>query len=124
LNMKARLATLGTHKFLQQSQEEIPIGDYENTQYFADITLGTPPQTFTVIPDTGSSNLWVYSSTCSAIACMYHDTYNAQKSSTYSSDGQAFDISYGSGSISGYVSRDTMYLGDFYAENFGFGEVL
>ena len=52
-----------------------------------------------------------------------HDTYNSQKSSTYTSDGQAFDISYGSGSISGFVSRDTAYLGDVYAENFGFGEV-
>jgi len=55
---------------------------------------------------------------------MYHDTYNAEKSSTYKADGQAFDISYGSGSISGYVSRDTAYLGDVVSENFGFGEVL
>jgi hypothetical protein len=52
-----------------------------------------------------------------------HDTYNSQKSSTYTADGQSFDISYGSGSISGFVSKDTAYLGDVYAENFGFGEV-
>jgi saccharopepsin len=52
-----------------------------------------------------------------------HDTYNSQKSSTYTADGQAFDIKYGSGSISGFVSRDTAYLGDVYATDFGFGEV-
>ena len=56
--------------------------------------------------------------------CAQHDTYTAEASSTYSADGQEFAISYGSGDISGYVSRDTVALGDFTATNFGFGEVL
>lgn len=76
------------------------------------------------MPDTGSSNLWIYSSTCDAIACWYHSTYNSQKSSTYVADGEAFDISYGSGSITGYVSRDTAQLGDAISTDFGFGEVV
>jgi len=68
--------------------------------------------------------LWIYSSTCDSIPCWYHDTFNADKSSTYKKDGAAFNISYGSGSVGGYVSEDTVSLGkDVTAKNFQFGEV-
>jgi saccharopepsin len=43
--------------------------DYQNLQYYAPISLGTPAQDFKVVLDTGSSNLWVPGTACNSIAC-------------------------------------------------------
>ncbi|KAH6997242.1 aspartic peptidase domain-containing protein [Ilyonectria destructans] len=100
----------------------VPVSNFMNAQYFSEITIGTPPQTFKVVLDTGSSNLWVPSQECGSIACYLHSKYQSSDSSTYKSNGSEFEIHYGSGSLSGFVSNDVMSIGDLEIKGQDFAE--
>ncbi|RCN52847.1 hypothetical protein ANCCAN_00842 [Ancylostoma caninum] len=49
-----------------QNLPRFKINAYHNMEYVANITIGSPEQTFTVVLDTGSPDTWVVDYTCSA----------------------------------------------------------
>merc|ERR1739848_246503 len=114
-------------RILESDDHNEPLINYLDAQYYGPIEIGTPPQNFTVIFDTGSSNLWVPSvarldSDRGSLPCRTHNTYNSSESSTWQYDGTKFFLRYGTGQLRGFNSIDTVGFGGVDVDQCTFGE--
>ncbi|KAF7369214.1 Peptidase A1 domain-containing protein [Mycena venus] len=84
-----------------------------DSSYFSTIQIGTPPQEFNVILDTGSSDLFVLDTSCNL--CSDAPLFDSSKSSTFSQQTSTRPtiITYGSGSVEGFIATDTVTMGSF-----------
>lgn len=88
------------------SAAAIPIDKYD-VAYVTPVSIGTPAQTLNLDFDTGSSDLWVFSSSLPAAQISGQDIYSPNASSTAKLlSGASWSIQYGDGS----TSRGNVYL--------------
>ncbi|XP_070604990.1 renin [Erythrolamprus reginae] len=93
---------------LQNKTAPTILTNFGDLQYYGEISIGTPPQVFKVVFDTGSANLWVPSHQCPPLysACVSHNRYDSSVSSTYTPNGTEIVFLYGRGHIKGFLSQD------------------
>ncbi|XP_024081393.1 aspartic proteinase A2-like [Cimex lectularius] len=124
---------LKKYLFLNNKNTKEDLQTNLNTAYYGTISLGTPPQNFTVVFDTGSSKLWIPSSYCkSRNVCstfpiksflrVYGIGFYDHKSSTHQLTGKTFQIAYWTGAVAGYLAQDTLTIGNMSVRNQEFGE--
>ncbi|KAH7028696.1 aspartic peptidase domain-containing protein [Linnemannia elongata] len=84
-------------------------GNSLDTQWVAAMEIGSPPQEFSVVFDTGSSDLWIPSTSCQTLTCMTLRRFNPARSSTYHPDGRPWSINYADDSkVSGVLAKDNI----------------
>lgn len=99
----------------------IPVTNFMDAQFYGPITIGTPPQEFTVIFDTGSSNLWLPAKGCKSIACLTHPKFDNTSSTSFKYDGRSLVMNYGKGSCAGTVGVDSVNFGGYDVQGVDFG---
>mmetsp|Transcript_121425 Transcript_121425/g.344030 ORF Transcript_121425/g.344030 Transcript_121425/m.344030 type:complete len:419 (-) Transcript_121425:146-1402(-) len=134
--LEAAAASLATARGLAQAQTQASMSvslslrrnmhtlqKTEKMAYFGRVAVGSPPQEFVVVYDTGSGNLIVPQRSCTSRACMNHKRFDQNLSSTaepMNCDGSdvpsgaetdEITITFGTGYISGHCMRDKICIG-------------
>jgi hypothetical protein len=81
----------------------------QDVGYLATIQMGTPPQNFLILMDSGSADLWVGAENCQSDGgggCGNHNFLGAQSSSTFKDTQKPFSVTYGTGDVSGNIIQD------------------
>jgi len=94
-----------------------PLTDSNQILWFGTIEVGTPPTTYTVDFDTGSSDLFLPGPDCTT-TCASHTVYDPTKSSTSNALGKTFSLAYGDGStVSGQQYTDVVSISGLSVSN-------
>ncbi|KAI9245902.1 aspartic peptidase domain-containing protein [Sporodiniella umbellata] len=88
---------------------DIPLANVD-LAYLIDIEIGTPPQLFTLLLDTGSSITWVPITGCDRFCGYPPHSFSPAASTTFNTTRTPFTIRYGEGFSRGYYAQDTVTI--------------
>ncbi|KAJ7510386.1 aspartic peptidase A1 [Mycena galericulata] len=92
--------------------------------YLTNILLGTPPQSFRMLVDSGSADMWVGGEGCEGDSggnCGNHKFLGESSSSSFRDTGKPWYIGYGTGSVSGTLVKDSVQFVGLTLKNHTFG---
>ncbi|ODH23961.1 hypothetical protein ACO22_05357 [Paracoccidioides brasiliensis] len=102
----------------------LPINtDGYDFSYFSTMHFGSNQQPMWMLIDTGASNTWLVGSNCIADPCKIHNSFGSEDSNTLSITDIPFDVTYGSGDVSGIIVNDSVSFAGFNL-TMGFGSAL
>jgi len=81
--------------------------------YLATIQIGTPPQNYLILMDSGSADFWVASDQCQSQAggnCGNHQTLGSSSSSSFVASNTPFQVTYGTGAVAGDIVTDDVTI--------------
>jgi len=102
----------------QLQSTRIALSNCHYELYSGEISIGTPPQPFRVIFDTGSSDLWVPSAMCDASCDAFSTWVGYNESASFTSQTvptseRSFQVQYADGTfILGEAVQDVLHLGE------------
>lgn len=100
---------LDDHQSLR-SIAETELKNADLVEYYAPVTVGSPPQTFQVVMDTGSGILWVPSDACEEDTCKAHTQFVEHESTSLQRDEGYVNIKYGTGNMEGRRATDLVQV--------------
>lgn len=81
--------------------------------YLATIQMGTPPQDYLILMDSGSADLWVGAENCASEnggGCGNHNFLGPKSSSSFVDTQAPFQVTYGSGAVQGNIITDNIVV--------------
>ncbi|KAM0789233.1 hypothetical protein ACM66B_000076 [Microbotryomycetes sp. NB124-2] len=95
------------------SKGAVELTDYfsggHDAMYFGPANIGTPAQSFDMVFDTGSADMWVPAPNSKS----QHKKFSVDASSTIETSTAEWDIRYGTGESRGFLARDVVSIGGY-----------
>lgn len=87
--------------------------DGTDYSYICTIQVGASGKAMQMLIDTGAANTWMMGSDCSSEPCLAHNTFGAKDSISLRETDSEFNLTYGSGTVSGLIFNDAVKMADF-----------